>query len=278
VKLRSTLMVPAHHPRKLEKAPQVGADMIVLDLEDSVPADKKEEARQSIRPFLNDLYKNVNVAVRINPPWTIEGNRDLRALASFGVESAVDCILVPKVRTVTDVLGMPWAIQLMPVVETPQAILNLDAIMSVKRVMGATFGLADYAAGMRTTDRHPDPHAYNLRFLYAKQKLATACAAYDKHCLDTSFFVKGQYADRATEAMWTDSKAWGFTGAGCIHPSQVEVAHRIFNAKATELMWAQRTVFGEVEHEGEVWVDDDGLVVGRPVVRQAEGLLKEVGL
>lgn len=255
-------MVPAHRPRALSKAFHLEADAVVFDLEDSVPVEKKAEALACLKQFLSLTVTNVPCFVRLNPEYW---SREYDTLCRF---KAVTGFMMPKIHSE---LGIPsircrWLV----VIETAQAILNLEAILADDRVIGGVFGVGDYAADMGVIDRDwAGP--VNKRFIYAKQKLATVARAYGKQALDTSFFVKGEVSNIETERQWTEVASWGFTGASPIHPNHVPIANRVFSSSAHERAWAERILDGTSAHKHEVWVEPSGHVVGPPHVRQANG-------
>lgn len=264
-RIRSLLCVPAHKEALFDKGLRSDADALMFDLEDSVPIQHKNAAlalliRQLERHYLGDCDKEI--FVRVNP-----GDLDINALDGVGLlGTKVTGIVVPKVRFANELFPyLREGVAVLPVIETPMAILNLESIINLS--MGGIFGVADYSAGMCVSDRWGDP---NIRFAYAKQKLATIAAAYGKQALDTSFHVKSEFAEQVTFASWREVQSWGFTGAACIHPGQVGIANHIFSV---DKVWPTDIIVGSEQREGEVWVDDDDCVVGTPTVRQARNLL-----
>lgn len=270
--IRSLLCVPAHKPHLYEKALSYGADCIMYDLEDSVPEAKKLDAFHQLSAWLKSSVVMPwpgLVTVRINRP--AEG-REL-------IKGRLDAFVLPKVKIGEDVASLSAFFRpVIPVVETPQAIVNLEEI--VERSAGCIFGVADFAAGMGVSDRFwgrtrdRSGRRVNERFAYAKQKLATYCAAYAKPCLDTCFVVKGEGAPADVALHWEVSRSYGFTGGAAIHPMQVAIANDIFGPTAQEKAWADRTEKGHQERGGEVSVDEYGFVVGMPVARQARAILR----
>lgn len=279
-RIRSLLCVPAHKPELYEKAARSGADCLMFDLEDSVPEQHKASALLALTSWLaSDGWRIPGMkAVRINP-YT----HDALVLRDNGCR--VDALVIPKIKHGDELLtpdGIAPTTPLIPVIETPQAIINLRSIVENRAVAGAIFGVADFAAGMGVSDRlcghgiDDYLEEVNERFAYAKQKLATYCAAFGKFALDTCFAVKGERAAEVVEQSWRNSRSWGFTGAAAIHPAQVKVANLVFR-DAREACWAASVIDSDREHAGEVHVDERGFVVGRPVVRQAEAIFDRVG-
>jgi len=275
-RIRSLLCVPAHKPALYEKAVRSGADCLMFDLEDSVPPHHKAYALETLVAYLRSSIGKIVpqvVAVRINPYTT-----DAGTLLDAGCR--LDVLVVPKITEARELMtyeGETATVPLLPVIETPGAIVNLRSILALPNVLGGIFGVADFAAGMGVSDRRWGSWIdygplTNTRFVYAKQKLATYAAAFGKQALDTCFNVRDSSHVTAT---WRGSRSFGFTGAACIHPLQVPIANDLFGPGEIERAWAGRIHAQHAARLGEVWVDENGLVVGIPVDRQARAILKE---
>lgn len=261
--MRSLLMVPAHKSSCLEKAPRLGADHIVCDLEDSVPIGSKSTALHTLSHHLE--HSTMRPFVRINP-CAIDEELDQ-------LSGRIGGVMVPKVKGPSDIPRRCRQMPVMLVIETAMAIVNLDRLMELDCVIGAVFGVGDYSADMRLIDR-PWAGTVNERFVYAKQKLATVARAFDKMALDTSFFVKGPSAADETRKQWTEVASWGFTGASPIHPAQIPVANEVFFLDAQKRNWSRNVISTADQKLGEVYVDYEGFVVGPPHVKQAQGQLR----
>lgn len=276
-RIRSLLCVPAHRPALYEKALRTNADCLMFDLEDSTPAQHKDYARATLQDYLAISRGGLGkiVTVRVNA-----GNRDeARTFAPF-----CDALVPPKVERAADLWFAFDAFEgkpLLPVIETTQAIVNLREILSFPGVAGGIFGIADYAASLGVSDRiighryAANPYLVMQRFQYAKQKLATYAAAFGKQALDTCFVVKGPQAAEFIEDAWIIARSMGFTGAACIHPGQVELANAHFGPSRREEMWAHTTHAEHTARHGEVGVDEYGQVVGMPVDRQAQSIIRK---
>jgi citrate lyase beta subunit len=273
--IRSLLCVPAHKPELYEKAARTDADCLMFDLEDSTPAQHKDAAFFALGDYLKRARHTLGklVAVRINPDRKVEAAYFLNA-------DTLDLLVVPKVHDYRDLMRYDTfsGPRLLPVIETPRAIMGLREILGIPSVVGGIFGIADFAAGMGVSDRlwfgtDRGGLAVNFRFLYAKQKLATYARAFGKQALDTCFIVKGAHAPAYVERAWREARGFGFSGAACIHPGQIESANRTFGPSAYEQEWAQRTHAEHAERSGEVGVDEHGMVVGLPVDRQARAIM-----
>lgn len=259
---RTTLMVPGHRPEMFAKAAQTKATTLILDLEDSVPEQHKELALRNVESYLESSPVGKVLGVRVNAGTRGEAEAD-------SLPARADFIMIPKVRFWEDVYTSR---PVMLVIETPMAILHLESLLSIDAVIGATFGLADFAAGMGVSDRI-GTKSYQGRFSYARQKTATVCAAFGKPAYDTCPYVKGPDAEYYITWWWEESYCEGFTGAACIHPTQVRIAQRVFPTEGS-VAWALETLGQHDARGGEVGTDASGLVVGMPVARQAAAIIK----
>lgn len=270
--IRSLLCIPAHKPELFAKGVQAGADMLMFDLEDSVPPQHKAQALANVQQYLGGHQLAQRIAVRFNPESFVLERAALTGLFEYAV--------IPKVRHMTDLTAcgeVTRCYRLMPVIETPQAVVHLREIARLSA--GLIFGVADYAAGMGVSDRlglygavDPECAYVNERFAYAKQKIATYAAANGIPAFDTCFRVKGEDAEDTVRYQWSQSRSWGFTAGAAIHPMQVRVANEVFDSQA-EHKWAAQTHASFAAQNGEVHCDDYGMVVGRPVDRQARAII-----
>lgn len=272
---RIVLFVPGHKPDLYEKAHTYGADTIVYDLEDSVPQSKHAQALEQLAYYLagNALWcRSTNIMVRISSPHDIN---ILRAASA-----RVDAIVVPKVRDGSDISALAaYRYPLVPIIETASAIVNLRDIIWALEVSGCIFGVADFAASLGVSDRlyadgiiseQAGMGALTERFSYARQKVATYAAAYSKFSLDSCPNL------HASTGQWRLSRGYGFTGAACLHPAQLEAARAVFASKE-EVAWANEVLGASARAGGEPSVDAHGTVVAAPVARQAAAIIGKEG-
>lgn len=227
---RSCLYMPGANARALEKARELPADTLILDLEDAVAPDAKEEARDAVRAAVSaGGYGQREIVIRMNGLDTPWGHDDLRAIATSGAHA----ILAPKVTGPRDIerlstllkeAGAPDATALWVMIETPLAILSIRDIAAASIgthlttfVMGTNDLAKEYRARM-TADR--------LAFQAALQLSVAAARAYGLVAID------GVYNDIKNENGFRDEceqgRDLGFDGKTLIHPSQLEEANRIF--------------------------------------------------
>jgi citrate lyase subunit beta/citryl-CoA lyase len=276
---RSLLYVPANVPRFVDGAHKRGADAIILDLEDSVPASERPAARQNLKQSaLSAARGGADIVVRINRPWR-ETMRDLEA----AVMPEVTALAVTKadsadhVRMIADVVGElevergmePGSMKLMVMIETPAAWFHMPQIAaSDPRIVSLTLGGEDFAMAM---GMQPTADALFM----PKQQLAIAARAAGVMPLGfigTVADYKDLDAFRETVRF---SARLGFMGASVIHPSQVPILNEEFSPSAEEVDLARRSVvaYQEAMAAGRGSISVDGKMVDVPVVIRAEQLL-----
>lgn len=257
---------------RLERMREAGADVAVLDLEDSVPYNHKDAARAAAIDYLSTYSGAAVLGVRMNAPSTASGMKDTVALAEVGVRPAA--LVVPKVESARDVelvatvLGadeeQPWVWAL---IETPAAIQQLPAILDSRVLAGVVFGAADYAAaaGCGRT---------RTALLYPRSVLACAAAAAGKPAIDSPFFDledPDMLRDEAHEA-----RDLGFVGKGAIHPAQVTMIREAFLPSADEVAAAQAVIIAADAAHGAI-ITVGGQMVGPPLVAAAHAVLVRAG-
>ncbi len=140
---RSLLFVPAIRPGMIAKAAGLDADLIVLDLEDSVRADDKAAARAALPGALERLHGR-DAAVRVNAPDSAHFSDDLAMLDGVGDT----LVVVPKVQSPADLAPLSGR-ALLPMIETPTGVLAAGAIAAAAGVAGLLVGTNDLAAALR---------------------------------------------------------------------------------------------------------------------------------
>ncbi len=203
----SVLYVPAHKPRAIGKARGSAADMIVLDLEDAVPAADKDAARIAVTRALAEGFGAIAVAVRINHGEAMVG--DLRALDA----TPPDYIVVPKVDRLAD-LPEKASAPLLAMIETPLGVLDARAIADDSRVVGLIAGLNDLAHELHLPGGI-DREAMSLSL----QAIVLVARASGVWCFDGVCNAIDDEDAFAAEAR--AGHRLGFDGKTLIHPAQI---------------------------------------------------------
>ena len=275
---RSRLYLPGNEPKYFINAGLHAPDAVILDLEDSVHAAEKDAARLVVRNALRAVdFLAAERMVRINQ--LPRGLADLEEI----IPQSPDLILIPKVETaeqVTEVDGRITAIcqregvqrpvWLMPILESALGIENAFAIAKASpRNCALTIGLEDYTADLGVVKTKEGGET-----LYARQRLVNAAHAAGLTATDSVF---GDVADMDGLKLWGErSRAMGFEGMGCIHPSQVRVIHEAFAPTTAEIEKALKIVdaFEEAQEQGLGVVSLGSKMIDLPVVHRALKLVE----
>lgn len=264
---RSVLFLPASNARAIEKARGLGCDIAVLDLEDAVAPEAKVDARAAARAALLDGGFRPRVGVRVNGLDTPWGREDLTALGD-----AADLIVLPKIETaeaVRKAAGLAPRAALWAMIETPRAVLALDAIAGSGPPLEALMlGVNDLAEGLgcgASPDREP-----------LKPWLAATVAAARAHGLSAVDGVFNRFEDAAgLEAECAQGRLYGFDGKSLIHPKQIAAANAAFAPSPGEVARAQAIIdaFAAPDAAGLGAIRLDGGMVERLHLEAAERLI-----
>ncbi len=268
------LITPASaSPDRLDSVRTAGADVAVLDLEDSVPHDRKDAARAAAIGYLTEATGGGTpvLGLRLNAPGTVHGAKDLVAVAESGLRPAV--LVVPKVESARDVelvatvLGAEQQRRVWALIETPRAIQCLPEILGSRFLAGVVFGAADYAAAAGCSRS-------SSVLWYPRSALACAAAAAGVPAIDSPFFDLQDPDGLRREAV--EAKNLGFAGKGAVHPSQLSLIRQVFLPAAEELAAAQAVVTAAGGAHGGI-TTVNGQMVGPPMVAAALAVTARAG-
>jgi citrate lyase subunit beta / citryl-CoA lyase len=280
--MRSFLFVPADSERKLARAPESGADALILDLEDSVVPANRAIARNQARHFLDATGEaGFRRWVRINPLASGAALDDLAAT----VPGHPDGVLLPKcvpddLRTLDHYLaafetsaGLPAGdIQVIAIAtETPAAMFAIGNYIGVSpRLAGITWGAEDLAACLGGHNRGTDG-GYDDVYRLARALCLLAATAAEVAAIDT---ICTDFRDEAAlAAECAAARRSGFAGKMAIHPAQIPVINAAFTVADDELAWARKVVAVFAEHPEAGTLALDGRMVDRPHLTLARRLL-----
>jgi malyl-CoA/(S)-citramalyl-CoA lyase len=307
---RSQLFVPGVRPALFEKAALSEADVICLDLEDSVaPADKPQARANIIQALKTVNFGKKSISVRINGLDTAWCYRDVVDIMEQAGER-LDLIMIPKAGVAADLyaidmlisqiemaVGRKKPVKLEVIIESVLGLNNIDAIAGAsKRLESLHFGSADYAAsaGMRTTNiggpnkdyvvltdkdnqGKRDTHWSDV-WHYATVRMVAAARAHGLRPIDGPF---GDYSDAdGFLAQSRRSAVMGCEGKWAIHPSQVELANRVFTPPADEVERAQAILVAMKDgtEKGMGAVALNGKLIDLASIRQAEVIVRQMQL
>jgi len=273
---RSFLFAPGNHPRRVEKALNLDADAVILDLEDACPIAEKVATREVVVAACQTPRTGL-AYIRVNATTTEWGFGDLVAV----VRKGVDGIILPKLDTVDEVRAADWvianlerarglpvgAIDLIPITETAKGLANLRAIAAAgTRVKRIAFGAGDFTLDLAMTWTRSEAELLPFR----------------SECVLAS---RAGGLEAPLDTVWTDLKdadgfrvsaehvkGLGFQGKMCIHPDQVAVTNEVFAPTAAEIAWSRKAVaaFAEAEKAGSASIQLDGKFIDYPIVFRAQ--------
>ena len=282
---RSALFMPGDSLRKINKATQIGVDTVIMDLEDGVALNRKEEARRTVVEALQTLdFGRIERLVRVNPPNSEAFAVDLRVT----LEARPDGYVIPKVETADEVQVLSYhlarteydhdwpigSIRLLAMIETARGIMNLKEIAKAsRRLVALVFGAEDLAGDIGAQRTRAGWEVF-----YARSAVVTAAAAYGLQALDMVYTDLNDLEGLEAESLL--ARQLGFDGKTAIHPNQIEIINRVFAPSPQEIERARRIVEANATHQatGVGAFELDGHLVDMPVVRAAEGVLAKARL
>ncbi|MER8932006.1 HpcH/HpaI aldolase/citrate lyase family protein [Mesorhizobium opportunistum] len=283
--MRSLLFVPGDSERKLEKGLGAGADVVIVDVEDSVAPQNKTTARAIAARFIAGRRGQTSSAiyVRVNDLSTGLTDDDLAAL----VPAKPDGIMLPKSNSGQDVQQLSaklrvreadngradGAIKILPIItETPAGVLAAATYAGASaRLAGLTWGAEDLSAAIGARSARDESGRYSDVFRLARTMTILAASAAEVAAIDTVFPNFRDMAAFAKEC--AEAERDGFTGKMAIHPDQVPVINAAFTP-STEAVKHSRAIvdaFAAAGNPGVVGID--GKMFDRPHLRLAERLL-----
>jgi citrate lyase subunit beta/citryl-CoA lyase len=270
------LYVPANVPRFVSKAPSAGADAVVLDVEDSVPHDRKAEARAALAEAVPTARSGgADVLVRINRPLRL-AVPDMEAAMAAGA----DGILLTKVlgpdhvALAAEILAeAPRPMRIVPMLETPAALPKLPEIARASPlVAGLLIGAEDLALECNADSE-------DELVVLAKRQMVLAAHGAGVVPFGTLGTVADYRDPEKVRNLVARSKRSGFLGATCIHPALVPILSEGFSPSAAELDLARRQLAAAAEaaREGRGSFTVDGRMVDEPILIRARRILAQAG-
>ncbi len=262
------LFAPAHRAELIPKAYE-RADMVIVDLEDGAGDGDRSAMHDTLRSA--DLHPGRTI-LRICGPAHPAFADDV-ALAR---ELAVGPVMVPKLFGTLP--GELDGLDVIAMVETPQAVVNLVALIGRRNVIGLFWGAEDLitlvgGTHSRFQEDEPIPGAYRDVIRYARAQVLMQAAAEGKFAIDA---IHADFRDTDGQFLAAlDAARSGFAATACIHPAQVEAVRRAYRPEPGQLEWASRVVAGAENTAGAFQVD--GMMIDAPLVAQARRILERAG-
>jgi citrate lyase beta subunit len=284
---RSTLSVPANREKMIRKAPDLDADAIMFDLEDSVPVEDKEESRKGVVRGLLEMRDRPGVrCFRINDMQSPYAYRDVIEVVEAAGQ-ALDILVVPKVEepaqiTAVDYLvtqierRMGWEsrIGLDAIIETARGMCAVEEIaFCSERLQGLVFGVADYGASLDALGKGSSGHGEEEDFYpghrwhYPLSRIAVAARAAGLQAIDAPYGDLGD--ERGLRRSCTLSAALGFDGKWVVHPGQLAVINEMYAPAEEDVERAKRVLEAYEAGPGGGSVALDGSMIDAASVRLA---------
>ena len=282
---RSVHFVPGANEKMLTKSLSLAADSLVLDLEDAVTPERKDEARAIVAGWLQDVdFAGKERVVRMNPLETPWGLEDLRVT----MRSPPDAYLVPKIRTLADIEQIDQTLEtleseyghvrggvklILVSTETPQGVLNLPTFTQCPRVTALSWGAEDLSAAIGARRNRDESGNYLDVFKFCRIQTLLCATAGNVQPLDTVYVdiknLDGLRRD-CQEGAWM-----GYTGKITIHPDQIPIVNELFTPSADEVAEAQELVaaFKEAQRAGRMAFSFRGQMVDVPHLNRARTII-----
>lgn len=278
LRIRSLLFVPGDRPERMRKALGVGADALILDLEDSVALEGKARARAEVAAFLKEARgAPAKLFVRINPLDGGLADDDLDAV----LPERPDGIMLPKAEGAASIRDLDLRMRdrwdtaglILPIAtETPRALFRLGEYGEVReRLAGLTWGAEDLPAAVGALSAHEADGSYTPPYEVVRALALFAASAAEVAPIETVYpsvrDLEGlaAYAARAARD--------GFQGMMALHPDQVPVINAAFTPSAEEVAKARAVVDAFAAHPGAGVLTLDGRMIDRPHLKKAQALL-----
>jgi len=280
MRLRSLLFVPGDRPERMAKALGLGADALILDLEDAVTPATRPQAREQVAAFLRDAERTAKLFVRVNPLDSADIDPDLKAIAA----AAPDGIVFPKAEGAASIEALAKRmaardlfVPILPIAtETPAAIFQLGHYgAAAHRLCGLTWGAEDLPAAIGAATSREADGRYTPPYEIARSLTLFGAHAAGVAAIETVFpafrDMEGlaRYAARAARD--------GFTGMMAIHPAQIAPINAAFTPSAEALAHARAVVAAFAANPGAGALQLDGRMIDAPHLKQAKRLIERAG-
>lgn len=280
--MRSLMFVPAHNQKLLDSSVRRDADVLLLDIEDSVPVFDKQIARDNIKAFVQrDDLNGKLIFPRVNDRESGELLKDLTQLTLEGVTGFMypkatkgeDIYFVGKLlETIEYEKHMPiGTFKLIPLIETAGAIVNTkDICTACYRVVAIAFGCEDYV-----TDTHGKHDEEGQSIFYARNVIVNAARFADIIPIDTVHIHVHDLEDLEKNLIL--SKNLGFEGMLVLNPKELPLVHQYYSPSDEEVEWATEMVqlAAEAVKEGKGVAVKEGKFIGPPMLKMAKNILSK---
>lgn len=280
---RSLMFVPAHNERLMNSATRTPADVLLLDIEDSVqPAENKQIARDNILRYIAEgRFNGRSLYPRINDRESGHLLQDIYQLTVPGIEGFVypkatcgqDIYFIGKLlETIEYEKGVPiGTFKLIPLIETTGAVINIQEICKAcSRVVAVAFGCEDFVTDLQGQHDIDGKSIYTARAMIAMA--ARACGIYP---IDTVHIHVHDLEDLEKNLIL--SKQLGFEGMLVLNPKELPLVHQYYSPSEEEVKWAEEMIAlsNAAFTEGKGVAVKDNKFIGPPMLKMAKQILKK---
>ena len=269
---KSMLFMPGNNPGMLFSSSVLGADAIIIDLEDAVSASEKDAARILVREYLKNFENPTDIVVRVNPTDTPYFYDDLKML----MEVNFDCIMLPKasvesVKLLDEFMDENnFEKDVFCLIETAMGVEDsLNILGASKRIVGVLLGAEDLSL-----DLGAERTKASEEIRYSRQKIVAVSKALEIQAIDTPFTDTDDIEGLIKDAEF--AKAMGMTGKAAISPRHVDAINKVFSPSEEEIHHAIRVCEGAIDAKEKglgAW-SLDGKMVDAPVIKRAITVLR----
>lgn len=286
-RMRSWLFAPGDSEKKMAKAADGPADIVLLDLEDSVAPERKPLAREMVRDFLAGRADCERLWVRINPRTSGDALHDLEAVMS----SAPGGLLLPKAEGPEDVEALDtFLIRLekahgIPrgstrvaalVTETPKAMFRTGDYEGAPRLVAMSWGAEDLSSALGARIQFRPDGGYMPTYELARSLCLLGAAAAGVAAIET---IQADFRDlEGLRERAVMVRSQGYRGMLAIHPAQVDVINEAFTPGEDEIAHARAVIAAFAANPGAGTVGLDGAMLDRPHLALAQALLADAGV
>ncbi len=281
---RSLMFVPAHNERLMDSAARSEADVLLLDIEDSVlPVENKQKARDNIKAYIKEgKFKNKILYPRVNDRESGHLLQDVYQLTIDGItgftypkaQRGEDIYFFGKLlETIEYEKGFPiGTFKIIPLIETTSAVMNIMEICSacLNRVVAVAFGCEDFI-----TDLQGEHDSSGNSIFSARAMIAMAARASGIEPIDTVHIKVHDLEDLEKNLIL--SKKLGYSGMLILNPKEIPLVHQYYSPSESEIQWAKEMISlsEEAIRQGKGVAVKDNKFIGPPMVRMAKNILKK---
>jgi citrate lyase subunit beta / citryl-CoA lyase len=282
--LRSLLFIPGNNERFLRKSTSLNPDILCFDLEDSVPSNDKQAARNLVAEHLDSPQedKESSLYVRINAVDSGLVDEDLDKIIVKGLDGIVlpkisnsqEVIeIIDKIKIIESTRNITSRIRIIPSIETSKGVINANSIaLAHENVVALVFGVFDYLYDMNIDVEYDEEDSYN----YARSKIPIDAKAAGIEALDGIWQEVNDIDGLTKDA--TKARKFGYSGKTLIHPSHINPVHQIFRPTKKQVEWAEKVLaalqdaFEKGNSRGAILLD--GKMIDAVHYKQAKSVIK----